>query len=75
MLGGHLVMSLFSTICMLQCTYFLHTNSIHASPNAKVQKGCNDAADTCTCISELFTYPNNLQTEGVQITENALYMF
>ena len=42
----------------------------------EVQKGCNGVVDTCILrqfqLSVLFTYPNNLQTKGVQITEDAL---
>ena len=48
---------------------FLHTNSIHASANARrlqrVQKGCRNIH---------LSLSNNLQTKGVQITEDALYV-
>ena len=46
----------------------------------EVQKGCNGDIDTC--IQDKFSYPtihlskhlwHNLQTKGVQITEDALY--
>ena len=44
----------------------------------EVQKCCN-GVDINTCIedkllSELFTYPNNLQNKGVRITEDTLYL-
>ena len=71
MLGGHLLMNLFSAICVLLVFFTLTVFVLVLM--LKVQKECNDAVDTC--ISELFTYPNNLQTKGVQITENTLYMF
>ena len=38
------------------------------------QKGCNGVVDTCIQLSKVFTYSNNLETKGVRIFEDALYV-
>ena len=42
----------------------------------EIQKGCNAVVDTCIQLSKVpvFTYSNNLETKGVLISEDALYI-
>ena len=40
----------------------------------EIQKGCYVVVDTCIQLSKVFTYSNNLETKGVLISEDALYI-